>query len=301
MGRLVFRAVCAALLCVFAASTLADDRAHPVTLWQVKGKSNSIYLLGSIHLLREQDHPLPGVIDQAYEDAEVLVMELDMDDLDPAYTQMAFSRAGVMTDGTTLRDLMGDDAYAQAEEAAAVVDVPLDMLAQSEPWLAAMTAEIMLLYRIGFNPMLGVEMTMTSRAARDGKPIEGLETIDEQLSFLDGLPIDAQSDMLIQVLIEGVELSESIDAIIDAWHEGDTALLEGTLLSSMEEQEELSEVLIFARNRRWADTIAGWIDDDRDYLVIVGALHLVGESGVPALLENRGLGIQQLSEPARLR
>lgn len=301
MGRLVSCVLAAALLCVFTTSTLAGDQAHPVTLWRIQGESNSIYLLGSIHLLREQDHPLPGVIDRAYDDAEIIVMELDMDDLDPAYTQMAFNRAGVMADGTTLRDLMGDDAYMRAEEAAAIVDIPLDMLAQSEPWLAAMTVEIMLLYRIGFNPMLGVEMTMTSRAARDKKPIEGLETIDEQLSFLDGLPMEAQSDMLIQALIEGAELNDSIDAIIDAWHEGDTAMLEDTLLSSMEEQAELSKVLITDRNHRWADTIAGWLDDDRDYLVIVGALHLVGNAGVPALLKARGLGIQQLSEPARLR
>lgn len=301
MGRLVVHIVCAALLCASAAVARADDTAHPVTLWQVRGEFNSIYLLGSIHLLREQDHPLPSSIDLAYDDADVIVMELDMDDLDPAYTQMAFNRAGVMTDGTTLRDLMGDEAYAQAEEAAAAVDIPLDMLAQSEPWLAAVTAEIMLLYRIGFNPMLGVEMTMTLRAARDNKPIEGLETVDEQLSFLDSLPLEAQSDMLIQTLAEGATLGESIDAIIDAWHNGDTATLEGSLLSSIENQAELNAVLITDRNRRWADTIAGWLKEDRDYLVVVGALHLVGDMGVPALLEDRGLGIQQLSEPAGLR
>ncbi len=280
---------------------LADDTGHPVTLWQVEGESNSIYLLGSIHMLREQDHPLPGIIDSAYDDAEVIVMELDMDDLDPVYTQAAFSRAGVMSDGRTLRDLMGDEAYAQAEEAAAVVDIPLDLLAQSEPWLAAMTVEMMLLYRIGFNPMLGVEMTITSRATRDGKPIEGLETVDEQLAFLDGLSIEAQSDMLVQALVEGAAMSESIDALIDAWHKGDTATLEGGLLHSIEGQEELNDALITNRNRRWVETIAGWLDDDRDYLVVVGALHLVGDEGVPALLEARGLGIQQLSEPARLR
>jgi uncharacterized protein YbaP (TraB family) len=270
-------------------------------MWQVDGKTNTVYLLGSIHLLREQDHPLPSIIDSAYDDAEVIVMELDMDDMDPAYTQMAFSRAGVLTDGTSLRDLMGDDAYSRAADAAAVVDIPLDMLAQSEPWLAAMTVEIMLLYRIGFNPMLGVEMTMTSRAARDGKPIEGLETVDEQLAFLDGLPLNVQNEMLIQTLAEGVALDESIDALIDAWHNGDMATLEEGLLSSIEEQPELAEVLITSRNRRWAKAIAGWLDDDRDYLVIVGALHLVGDDGVPALLKERGLGIQQLSETARLR
>jgi uncharacterized protein YbaP (TraB family) len=181
------------------------------------------------------------------------------------------------------------------------VDIPLDMLAQSEPWLAAMTVEIMLLYRIGFNPMLGVEMTMTSRAARDGKPIEGLETVDEQLAFLDGLPLDVQSEMLIQTLAEGAALGDSIDAFIDAWHFGDMTILESGLLDSIREQSEFSEVLITGRNRRWADAIAGMLDDDQDYLVIVGALHLVGDEGVPALLAKRGLGIQQLSEPAGLR
>ena len=270
-------------------------------MWQVEGQTNSIYILGSIHLLREQDYPLPSVIDSAYDDAEVIVMELDMDDLDPVYTQMAFNRAGVMTDGRTLRDLMGDEAYSQAVKLAEIADIPLDMLAQSEPWLAAMTVEIMLLYRIGFDPALGVEMTMTSRATRDGKPIEGLETVDEQLAFLDGLPLDVQSEMLIQTLTEGVALAETIDELIEAWHYGDIATLEGGLLSIPEGQAEFVEVLITNRNRRWAEAIVDWVDDDRDYLVIVGAMHLVGNDGVPALLKSKGLGIQQLSDPAGLR
>ena len=301
MGRRLNTFVYAALLCVGGTTASADEPGHPVTMWRIDGKTNSVYVLGSIHLLREQDHPLPSVIDDAYVDAEVIVMELDMDDMDPAYTQMAFNRAGVMSDGTTLRDLMGDEAYLRAEELAAAVDIPLDMLAQSEPWLAAMTVELMLLYRIGFNPLLGVEMTMTARAARDGKPIEGLETVDEQLAFLDGLPLDVQSEMLIQALAEGATLDGSIDALIDAWRHGDMSILESGLLDSIEEQSELNEVLITGRNRRWAEAIAGWLGDDQDYLVIVGALHLVGDEGVPALLAKRGLGIQQLSEPAGLR
>jgi len=295
------RRICGLLLFVLASVAFADDAGHPVTLWRADGQSNSVYLLGSIHLLRAEDHPLPRVIDEAYGDAEVIIMELDMDDLDPAYTQMAFNRAGVMTDGTTLRDLMGDVAYAEAEEAAAVIDIPLDMLAQSEPWLAAMTVELMMLYRIGFDPLLGVEMTMTTRATNDGKPIEGLETIDEQLSFLDGLPLEAQREMLLQTLAESAALSESIDELIDAWRHGDTKTLEEGLLSSIEEQSDLADVLITSRNRRWAETISTLLDDDRDYLVIVGALHLVGDKGVPSLLADKGIGIHQLREEAGLR
>ena len=289
------------LLCVLAFAAWGDDNSHPVTLWRADGASNSVYILGSIHMLREEDHPLPQIIDEVYADAEIIVMELDMDDLDPAYTQAAFNRAGVMSDGTTLQDLMGDDAYAEATEAAAAIDIPLEMLAQSEPWLAAMTVELMMLYRIGFNPLLGIEMTMTTRATQDGKPIEGLETVDEQLSFLDGLPLEAQREMLLQTLAEGAALSESIDELIDAWRHGDTTTLEEGLLSSIGEQSVLSDALVTNRNRRWAETIATWLDDDRDYLVIVGALHLVGDEGVPNLLVNKGIGIHQLREQAGLR
>jgi uncharacterized protein YbaP (TraB family) len=280
------RWLCVLALCVLPGIAAAGDQEHPITLWRVAGATNSIYLMGSIHLLREQDHPLPTVIDTAYSDADVVVMEIDMDDLDPVYTQAAFNRAGVLTDGTTLRDLMGEEAFAAASDAAAAVDIPLDMLAKSEPWLAAITVELMLLYRIGFNPALGIEMTVTQRATADGKPIEGLETIDEQLAFLDGLPAEAQRE---------------IDDLIDAWHHGDTATLEESLLESAVGLEELNEVLVSGRNRRWAETISTWLDDERNYLIVVGALHLVGDQGVPALLEKRGFGIHQLSEPASLR
>jgi len=284
------------LLCVATTAPRAEDAGHPLTLWRVDGAENSVYLLGSIHLLRAEDHPLPRAIDAAYADAEVLVMELDMDDLDPARTQAAFNSAGVMSDGTTLRELMGEEYYRAAEEAAAVIDVPLDMLASSEPWLAAMTVELMMLYRMGFDPMLGVEMTMTNRATADGKPIEGLETVEQQLGFLDGLPLEAQREMLLQTLLQGAEMNGSVDALIDAWRRGDTATLETELLQSIEEQADLHEALIVDRNRRWAETIATWLDDELDYLVVVGALHLVGDDGVPSLLGQAGYGIQQLKE-----
>ena len=297
----MMRWLCALALCAQVNGAAAGTQEHPVTLWRIAGETNSIYLLGSIHLLREQDHPLPGVIDTAYDDADVIVMEIDMDDADPVYTQAAFNRAGVRQDETTLRDLRGEEAFGAASEAAAAINIPLDLLAKSEPWLAAITVELMLLYRIGFDPALGVEMTMTQRAAADGKPIEGLETIDEQLAFLDGLPLDAQREMLLQVLSEGAAMSESIDDLIEAWHHGDTATLEDALLDSTAGLDALNEVLVNSRNRRWVETISTWLEDERDYLIVVGALHLVGEQGVPALLEKRGFGIHQLSEPASLR
>lgn len=287
-------------LIILSCPVWADSEGHPVTLWRAQGMSNSVYLLGSIHLLRPQDHPLPTVIDFAYEDAEVLIMELDMDDLDAAATQLLFNERGVLRDGTTLRDLMGEESYAIAARAAEANQIPIDMLAKSEPWLAAITVEMMILYRSGFNPMLGVEMQMTSRAVEDGKPIEGLERIDEQLAFLDGLSLQAQRDMLIQTLEDSASMADSINDMVRAWRFGDTQTLESELLDSLAEHRELHETIVKNRNVRWASQIRELLDDTDDYLVIVGALHLVGEEGVPNLLENGGVKIVQLSEPASI-
>lgn len=300
-GWTMNKIVCSILVILFSCAAWADTEGHPVTLWRAQGVSNSVYLLGSIHLLRAEDHPLPSVIDTAYEDAEVLVMELDMDDLDSAETQHLFNKNGVLRDDTTLRDLMGEKLYAQAERAAEAGDIPIDMLAKSEPWLAAITVEMMALYRIGFNPMLGVEMHLMSRAVADGKPIEGLEAIEEQLAFLDGLSLPAQRAMLLQTLEESANMGDTIDEMIRAWRYGDVESLESGLLDSLAEHDELNDALVTSRNERWVSQIDDLLDERDDYLIIVGALHLVGEQGVPSLLAKKGVNILQLSEPASIR
>ena len=284
------------LLLLTFSSVSGDSNGHPVTMWRATGVTNTVYLLGSIHLLRPEDLPLPSVMDAAYDDAEVLIMELDMDDLGSDVTQL-FAKKGMLQDGATLRQVMGERDFARAAAAAETIDIPIELLAHSEPWLAAVTVEMMMFYRIGFNPMLGVEMQMVSRAARDGKPIEGLETAEEQTAFLDGLSIETQREMLLQTLEEGAKIDESIDEIIHAWRNGDIAALESGLLQDMAKNEELNEALVNSRNRRWAAEISGLLDDNDDYLIIVGALHLVGEQGVPRLLARDGVEIVQLSQP----
>ena len=288
-------------LALLALPVHADESGHPVTMWKVAGANNSVYLLGSIHLLRSQDYPLPTALDAAYDDAEVLIMEVDMDDMDPFAAQAAFTTYGVLHDDTTLRDLMGDDLYEQAVAAADVIDIPLDMLNKTEPWYAAMTVEIMMLSRIGFNPTLGVEMHMMSKATRDGKTIEGFETVEEQIQFLDGMSLQAQQEMLLATLVESASLGEMMDDLIDAWHRGDVAQLEAGMLDELARHEELNKALVTDRNSRWVSQIEGLLDDDDDYLIIVGALHLIGPNGVPNQLKGIGYDVYQLSEPPPLK
>ena len=277
---------------------LAAENGHPVSMWQIEGASNSIYLLGSIHMLREQDHPIPSVIYAAYREAEALIMELDMDDIDPVAEQALATELGLIHDGRTLRDLMGPERYAEAESLAAELQIPLRLLDRSEPWYAAVNVEIMMLMRIGFNPMYGIEFHLSELAQRDHKEIFGLETTRQQLEILDNLSLESQRDMLIQTLSDSKGLAEVMDDMIDAWRYGDIEFLEKSLLADMQEFEELHEAIVGNRNRNWVEKIQELLSEEDDYLIVVGALHLVGEQGVPYLLSQRGLKVTQLYQPA---
>ena len=287
-------------LILLGGATAAADSDSSFTMWSVSGERNQVYLLGSVHLLRESDYPLPAVIDRAYEDAEALVMELDMDDLDPFAMQATVNRLGMLPPGQSLEDALGPADYAAASEAAAALEVPLDLLARSEPWLAAITIEQLVLTRLGFNPLYGVEMTLSTRAQTDRKPIDGLETVDEQLGFLDGLSAEAQRDLLLQTLAEGGEIQSLMDELIAAWKSGDIEFLEANMLVELAEYPELYRTIVADRNDRWLVALEELLAADDDYLVIVGALHLIGEDGLPEGLTAMGYEVIQLESDAAL-
>jgi len=294
-GRFVtYKPISAALLFMAAAISFADG--HPLPMWQVDGDTNRIYLLGSVHLLREKDHPIPDAIYAAYEEADLLVMELDMDDLDPIATQMLINELGMIKSDDTLSDLMGAELYAEAERIAEKIRIPLAMLSGTEPWLAAINVEQLMLLRIGFNPIYGIEIHLMNKAVADNKEILGLESIDQQLGFLDSMSLDAQRTLLMQTLSESADLENTMDELITAWRNGDIAFLKTSMLEEMQEYPELYDALVVTRNRDWIEKIVEMLQDDRDYLVIVGALHLIGDDGLPTLLRERGYDPTQMQQ-----
>jgi uncharacterized protein YbaP (TraB family) len=275
----------------------AAENGHPLPMWQIDGASNSIYLLGSIHMLREKDHPIPSAIYDAYAQAETLIMEIDMDDIDPVADQALATDLGLIQDGRALADLMGPELYAEAESLAEALQIPLRLLEKSEPWYAAINVEMMMLMRIGFNPTHGIEFHLAEIASRDNKEIFGLETTRQQLEILDRLSLPSQRDLLIQTLSDSAELSQAMDEMVDAWRYGDVEFLEKSLLADMQEFDELHQAIVVNRNRNWVVRIEDLLREKDDYLIIVGALHLVGDQGVPNLLSQRGFDVIQLHQP----
>ena len=174
-----------AALSFLSAPVFAKENGNGM-VWQFSDADSTVYLVGSIHLLREGDYPLPASIEMAYDNAQSLVMELDMDDLDASAMASLFT-LGMLSDGSTLRSLIGDDDFEEAKRLADRININLERMMSVKPWLAAMTIEQMIMAQNGFDPNLGVEMYFMQRAVSDGKRIDGLETMAQQLNMLDSL------------------------------------------------------------------------------------------------------------------
>lgn len=265
---------------------------HP--LWVVKGKQNTVYLLGSIHVLRASDYPLPDAFARAYEEAEVLYMEVDLDDLDEAQAIAFTIGNGTLPPDQSLAEVLGPERFEQAQERAAALGIDLGLLARFEPWVAALTVVQAQIAQLGLEPDQGVEQHFKRLAMRDAKEIRGLETLSDQLGALDGLSLQRQGDFLMMSLEESASLAAELETLIRAWRSGDAARLASTLTDEFGEFPDLYSSLIVARNRNWTEQIQALLDDQQDYLVVVGALHLVGKDSVIELLRQKRVRAAQL-------
>jgi uncharacterized protein YbaP (TraB family) len=280
--------------CVWVAISWASVSAcradTPHCLWEIHGKHNTVYLLGSIHVLRPSDYPLAPAVLAAYADAKALLMEIDLSEMDTAEVQSEMLASAMLPEGKTLPDVLGAQRYARAAGLAHDVGVELAPFA---PWFAAEAISQMQLQQLGFQPQAGVEMYFLDRARADGKPIAGLETVHDQIALFENLTPDAQADYLLSSLEQAHDLPAEVGAMVSAWQRGDTAWFAGEMTSEFGKDPALYKSLLSSRNRKWLPKIEALLNDDKNYLVIVGTGHLVGRDSVIELLKNDGVGATQ--------
>lgn len=291
-----------ALLAVAATSAAPTCAASAGPVWSIhRPGGGTVYLAGSVHVLDAARSRLPPAFDSAWRDAERVVMELDMDDLDPAAAASFLAAHATIGDGENLRTLLGAERFARVDAQARALGLSLDSVAQLEPWAVALALTQLQLVKLGLDPAQGVEQQLTERARAEGKPIAGLETIDEQLGVLDGLSYMDQARFLELTAGESDSMATELDGILTAWRRADTAALERLLLVEYERLPTLYGPLVTDRNRRWLPQIEALLARPDDTLVVVGTLHLVGPDGLLALLKDRGLVPTPVGTVAPLR
>lgn len=283
-GR-VIGALLAAAVALCATCTAAADPAA----WRIAGKQGGeITLLGSMHVLRASDYPLPANIDKLFARADVLVMELDLDATDAATQQATILRAATLAPGTVLRDVVEPKVYQLAAQRTREIGIDLSLLERFEPWFLSIAILDQGMRKLGFEGERGIEQYLLRKSHEAGKPIIGLETLAFQIGIFDALPAASQQAMLEQTLNELDEADTAMAKLVTAWRDGELDTLSEGLLADFDAFPGLYEPLVKNRNAAWVGTLERYLNDGRRYLVVVGALHLVGRDNVIDMLKARG-------------
>lgn len=276
------------------AATPAASATRP-PLWKISDRDNSLYLLGSFHLLKSSDYPLSQDVEAAFEDAENLVFEVTPAELaDPANAakiQAAAAYSGDARLSTVLpADVrqklvarMGEAAYAQLES--------------FEPWFINLQMLLATANQMGFQFDQGLDYHLMNRAKAEGKPTAGLESIDSQFKAMESAPMSEQVAGLKDLVENPAEMPRMLDRMHGAWRSSDDAVLTTLMLQEMREKTPVSyRHMNVQRNDAWVPRLRAMLDTggQDDTLVVVGTLHLLGEDGLVHKLRASGYKVERI-------
>jgi uncharacterized protein len=264
-------------------------------VWAIRGAHNTVYLAGSIHLLKASDSALPPAFDRAYSGSRAIVMELAIDKVDPMQMAGWMMEHGMLQDGKTLKSVIGDERYRRVSAEAERLGVPMEAADMLEPWALGLQLLDMQYLQLGFDPQQGVEQQLQHRAQADGKPISGLETMEQQLGILQGMSYPDQARFLDMIVTEMHDVESETRSVVTAWRTGDAAKLAALLSDEYRSFPALYRLLVMDRNKRWVPQIEKLLQGNQDYFVVVGALHLVGDGGLLDLIRRDGFKAESLN------
>lgn len=272
---------------------MAALAADQQVFWEVAGRHNTVYLMGAVHVLKSTDARLPDVAESAYRDAETIIQELDPFAAAAEMGGVAALALQSLPEGQTLAGVLGTALHERLQKESASLQINMDFLARKQPWYVALLVLQTRLAQGGFSAVDGVDHQIALRAQRDSKPLRGLETAVEQLAVFAGMSMDEQREFLRGMLDEQ-DMASDLEEITAAWRRGDLAMLESLLRSGVEESPEFFKALTTDRNMRWLPQIEAMLaDPEDDYLVVTGALHMVGEQGLVELLRRKGYKVDR--------
>lgn len=294
LTKLIRRAVPFALLLGAPAAFAQDAAPTPATrdadpaLWVVKDADTTIYLFGTVHLLKPGLSWFDEAVRKAFDASGELVMEL-AGPPDPAVVQPLIMKYGVSMTGPSLTEKLPEAKRAAFLKALADYGLPQSAVDRFDPWLAGTQLSMLTLIKAGYDPKSGVEEALNAAAKAAGKPVSGLETMEQQLGFFDGMSEGAQLLMLTEAIDKIDSAAGEFDKLVGEWAQGDAEGLAVIMNDGLRSSPELAKVLLADRNARWAGWIKTRLDKPGVVFVAVGAGHLAGGDSVQAMLAKRSV------------
>ncbi len=276
------------------AAVVAPATAAPATtdadpaLWVVKDDDTTIYLFGTVHVLKPGLSWFDEAVKTAFDKSDEMMLEIVMPE-DQAAVAKTMMPLALDTTGKTIPSRLTADELKAYQAAMVSVGLPANAFDSFEPWFPAMTLSVLPLTKLGYDPEQGAEKLLTGFAKAGDKPISGLETLEEQLGFFDKLPETQQVAFLNAVVKDLDKLGPTLDKMVVLWAKGDPDGLAVAMNESMAATPEIAKTLLWDRNQRWADQIKTRMDQPGTVFIAVGAGHLAGEKSVQDYLKTRGL------------
>lgn len=289
LTRILTRRILPLLLFLVAIlATVVPAQAEPA-IWIVKGPHATVYLFGTIHALQKDQPWRSAKIDAAIKESGTLWLEIPNVD-DAASMQPLLISLG-MDPAHPLSTRLTADQLAKLNKVATAAGLPggESMLEPLKPWLAALTVSIAPILQAGYDPNSGVEMVLKPEFDKADKPVKGFETAEQQMRFFADMSDKAQIDFLNSELDDFDSAVDKLKKMLAAWYAGDTAAMDQMNNADLRDKHpDLFQILVVQRNQAFTAQIQDLLKGDGVSFVAIGAGHLVGKDGVPAMLEKQG-------------
>ncbi|MBU2571352.1 MAG: TraB/GumN family protein [Gammaproteobacteria bacterium] len=262
------------------------------SLWRVGKNDAELFIGGTIHLLSTSDYPLPEAFDRVYRKADKLVLEVDLADLSGQEAQIAMMQRLQYVDGTTLRDELNAETYAELQRFCLHAGIPIESLQNLKPPLVAISLMMFELHRLGLAEA-GVDHFFSAKAQADNKPVGALESLETQISVLEQMGRGQENELILSTLREIEELPALLGELKSAWRSGDLDTLDELGIAAMRsDYPRLYQDLLVSRNNAWVPKIEAMLRTPERELILVGVLHLAGQEGVLRQLCERGYVVE---------
>ncbi len=271
-------------------------------LWKVSDDDNVVYLLGSFHLLKPGDYPLSRDVNDAFADAEAVVFELPPEQMNSPQLGVQMMQAAVRTDGTRLDGELPPDTAQKlqawlADNAAMLQASGLtaERLQMFEPWFVALMISMTEMTKQGLDPKFGLDQHFVAAAGFAGKRTDGFETGAQQIAFLDGMDKKEQLQFIDEALSQAG--TDDLQRLHAHWRAGDGEAIWNEMGADMRDRyPELYRHINVERNDAWLPKIEQMLAEPGtdDTLVVVGALHLLGDDGVVEKLRAKGYAVERI-------
>ena len=266
-------------------------------IYKIQSDTNTVYILGSIHILAEEYYPLTRAFSYSYYNSQKIIFEVDPEVLFSLSQKKSVEDYHYFQDGNTLEKVLRRKTLKLLKKRVAQMGIDFESINKLKPWAVNKIIGRSPLSTKEFRPDLGIEYYFFRLAKDAGKPTGGLETIEDQLNIDDKLPLKMQDEILRETLMvsDSKEIEKKFLHLVKSWHQGNFSELEHIIEEQKTKNLTYHQSLLTNRNKRWIPQIEKFLLEDKNVLVIVGAAHLVGDDGLLTLLTDKGYEIERVS------